>query len=617
MTTRAGEGIPGHPWGSDDVAFNRWLCVSRIRACVALAVFFPLLGGLGYAQVSSGPVIAIAGALVVFSLVCMRSRAFLEHPRLFLWIQLLLDMAGITAGIGFATTGEVALMARPIYVVAIVPAGLVSVPVGLAAAVLATLGHALLLGLEYGTQASTFLSFPFLAPTFLFFLVAQQSFVYGAHLRAKNAALKALAQRLEQSQSRLAEEGRLAAGLAEIARTLSSSLDSPAPLTQVACTIRERLWAEWCAMFSVDEAATFRLLAVSDREVAASDVHRIEFPLGSWPAIERLRHERALALVEKEVVSVPSSLTGQPLRAALLAGLFRNQDMVGFLAVGYRAPLGGTEGWATNLLAGIAEHASVVLQNARLLEEVRAASALKSEFVGAVSHELRSPLNIVLGYVEMLLDEALGPLTEEQRDALDRTNVHAQTLLEMIEALLDLNRMDAGLLPLERIRVPLAALLEDVCEQARRTVERPAVELRCTVEPGLEPIETDPAKLKTIVRNLVHNALKFTSEGHVTVAARHAATGEIAIVVEDTGCGIPTDALGYVFEMFRQVPGSGGGGVGLGLHIVRRLGEAIGARVDVSSEVGTGTRFTVILPERMGASQAAPGGGSAAVTRAA
>jgi signal transduction histidine kinase len=596
MTDRAGPHTSGKPWEDDAVAFNRWLCVSRVRAATAVAIFFPILSWLGHVDVRVAPVLAVCGALIAFSLAVERAPRFTARTRAFFWTQLVVDLTAITVGIGFAAHGTTALLARPLYVAAIVPCGLISVPVGLAAAALASLGHALLLVHESGLSLELVCSLGFLLPIFLFFLVAQQSFVYGAHLREKNAALEALAQRLEASQRRLAEEGRLAAGIAEIARTLSASLDDPEPMGRVVSTIRERLWADWCAMFGVDEEERFRLLAVSDPEVGTSHVDRISLPIATWPTIERLRDERALALREPAVAAIPSSLCPLPLRSALLAGLYHDRDMIGFVAVGHRTPLDGAEPWATHLLAGIAEHASIVLQNARLLDEVRAASNLKSEFVGAVSHELRSPLNVILGYVEMLLDEALGPLTAEQRDALVRAGAQAGTLLEMIETLLDLNRLDAGRLPLEHSEVSLAVLLGDICDQLGRALARPGVELRCELEAGVATIVTDPGKLKTIVRNLVHNALKFTERGTVRIVAQHGEPGDVRIVVEDSGCGIPADALQYVFDMFRQVPGSGGGGVGLGLHIVRRLAEAIGATVTVTSDVGVGSRFTVRLP---------------------
>ena len=585
---------PRIPFADDIAVFNRWLCVSRLRSAAAIAVFFPLVAALHLVDLNGLVVIAVCGVLAGFSLLALRSEWPARHPHGFFWLQLLIDMAAITLGIGLAAHGEAALVARPIFVVSIVPPGLMSVPFGLAAATLATLGHGFLLGHEQGFSLATFGSFDFLAPSFLFFLIAQQSFVYGAHLREKNVKLAALAQRLEVSQSRLAEEGRLAAGIAEIARTLSASLDDPEPLSRVVGTIRERLWADWCALFTVDDAS-FRLVAVCEPESGASHVAGIDLPIGTWPAIERLREARTLALGSSELAGLPTSLSGRALRSTLLTGLYRDQAMVGFIAVGHATALGAVEPWARNLLAGIAEHASVVLQNARLLEEVRTASALKSEFVGAVSHELRSPLNIVLGYLEMLLDEALGPLTDEQRDALRRTDLQASTLLEMIEALLDLNRIEAGKLPVESVPVSLPDLLQDVCEPMLRTVARPGVALHWGVGPGADRLQSDPGKLKTIVRNLVHNALKFTERGEVRVSATVADAQTVEIVVSDTGCGMPPEALGYVFEMFRQIPGSTGGGVGLGLHIVRRLAEVLGARVAVESTPGRGSRFTVTL----------------------
>jgi signal transduction histidine kinase len=108
-------------------------------------------------------------------------------------------------------------------------------------------------------------------------------------------------------------------------------------------------------------------------------------------------------------------------------------------------------------------------------------------------------------------------------------------------------------------------------------------------------IETDAGKLKTVVRNLLHNAFKFTERGWVSVVADVTASGDLAIAVRDTGCGIPPDARDYIFDMFRQVPGAQGGGVGLGLHLVRRLVEVMGGRVMVESEVGRGSCFSVLL----------------------
>jgi len=131
---------------------------------------------------------------------------------------------------------------------------------------------------------------------------------------------------------------------------------------------------------------------------------------------------------------------------------------------------------------------------------------------------------------------------------------------------------------------PSTRLLEEIGGQLPETWRRPEGESRVVLAPGLPVIETGAGKLKTVIRNLVHNALKFTERG--------------------TGRGIPPDALGYIFDMFRQVPGTGGGGGGLGLHLVQRLLQILGGTLNVASEVGRGTCFTITLPAR-------PAGGAA------
>jgi signal transduction histidine kinase len=596
----------------DMAAFNHWLCITRLRAAFAVALFFPLLSYFGIARVDPVVVLTLCAALTLLSVVGLSAQQRIETSLTFFCVQTLADLTAITVGIGVATQGEVALLARPMFIMVIVPSSLISVRIGLGVAALATLGHGLLLGLERGFTLSMLESFEFLAPPFFFFLIAQQSLFYGGHLEKKNLHLTALADRLKESQRRLSDEGRLSAELVETARMLSATLDAPDPLPGFVQTIRERLWADWVAIFELDGAAGFRLRGVTEPDVAGSELDRLVFPLVSWPALEGLKNRPALMASEEEVRAMPAPFTGgKPLATVLIAALRREGSMVGFVAVGYVRQLASSSEWAVELLAGIAEHATIVLQSARLLEEVRAASALKSEFVGAVSHELRSPLNVILGYLEMLLDRELGPLTGEQVDALSRTRRQSEALLEMIEALLDLNRFEAGRLPVERDSVALDALLVQVRDQIPKAWQRPGVTLELDIEASLPPIETDPRKLKTVIRNLAHNALKFTEQGKVTLGAGRTASGEVAITVTDSGRGIPPEALSYVFDMFRQVPGSEGGGVGLGLHIVRRFVAALGGTVTVTSEVGAGTRFTVTLPLKLSGSNDARRAGEA------
>lgn len=590
-TGAGGAGTPELP------TVNRWLCLTRLRAAGAVAVFTLVLHYLDVTEMALLPVLGVCFGLALVSWAGLRVQGLMRKPRTLFWLQSLADLLGITLAIHFAVTGTPALIFRGIYALVIVPASLVSVPSGLAMAAMASGGHAWLLGAEQGFDHG-FASLEYLTPPFLFFLLAQQCFFYGAQLKQKNSTLAALATQLEESGWRLAAEARMSAALLDVARTLSTTLEGPELLGRLNTTTCRQLDADWSATFVVDpERATFRLVSVTDVEAQASEIGRLELPTRSWPPVERLANERVVVLTGAEAGHTPGmSASGRDLSIVLLVGLYRELVLVGFLAVGFTSLAPGEQEQAAEFLSGIAQHATIVLRNARLLEEVRLASAMKSEFVGAISHELRSPLNVMLGYLEMTLDGAFGAVPADAADALRRVQQQALVLLEMITALLDLNRLEAGRLPVQRAPVSISVLLDEIRTQLPESWRRPVVELKLAVAPDLPTIETDAGKLRTVVRNLLHNALKFTDHGRVTLGAALTANGDLAISVTDTGRGIPPDAIRYIFELFRQVPGAGGGGVGLGLHLVRRLVQALGGTVSVTSEVGKGSCFTVTLP---------------------
>lgn len=257
----------------------------------------------------------------------------------------------------------------------------------------------------------------------------------------------------------------------------------------------------------------------------------------------------------------------------------------------------------TVLGARLAEksHMSLLLRDAELKrtnEELERASQLKSEFLSTMSHELRTPLNVIIGYLDLLEDGAFGALAEPQQSPVRRAGRSARELFELITATLDLSRIDAGVFSLDLRPVDLRELLASLVVGARDLPMHPGVELRWDVAAGLEDLETDQRMLRLILRNLIGNALKFTHEGAVSISVRHRGDG-VEFSVADTGVGIPAEAQHKIFEPFHQIDGLPGGepsGVGLGLHIVRRLVSLLGGEIGLESAVGEGATFRVWLP---------------------
>jgi PAS domain S-box-containing protein len=231
--------------------------------------------------------------------------------------------------------------------------------------------------------------------------------------------------------------------------------------------------------------------------------------------------------------------------------------------------------------------------------ELQKASRLKSEFLANMSHELRTPINVILGYTSLMRERIYGVLTEQQDEALTKTYKTSQHLLELINDILDLSKIEAGKMPLHLEPVALSEVIAEVSESVLPMV-RDKLAFLSNAPEDLPPLRTDRTKVKQVLLNLISNAIKFTQEGHVCVtAAPLAGSAGVSIVVEDTGIGIKPEHLDSIFEDFRQIDQSHTreyGGTGLGLSITRKLLALLGGTIEVQSTYGTGTRFTIELP---------------------
>ncbi len=261
-----------------------------------------------------------------------------------------------------------------------------------------------------------------------------------------------------------------------------------------------------------------------------------------------------------------------------------------------RGPLTDREVWICQIVAHTAAGA---LYSAEQSTEAETAARAKDEFLATVSHEFRTPLHAILGYLEILdsaIDKSADPMIEE---GIDRMRVNGCRLKNLLEELLTFAELRAGYGRIVAEPLSLTALFDELGRQTREQIGDKAVTVSWQVDADADSMTSDRRKMIQALAGLLSNAAKFTEQGRINVMARRLGDSTVEIVVSDTGIGIASSDLALIFDDFRQIDGSFTrryGGLGVGLPLVRELVSLLGGRLEVDSEFGRGTTVRLVLP---------------------
>ena len=283
----------------------------------------------------------------------------------------------------------------------------------------------------------------------------------------------------------------------------------------------------------------------------------------------------------------------------LITPLVAHEHVLGVLSV---SKVPGSSDFTTRdreRLQAIADHTSLGLWKLQLLDEARAAGKAKSDFMATMSHELRTPLTALTGYGELLSEEIVGPLSAQQADVIDRMRSVTHHLGVVIDEILTFSNLEAGREIVRMAPVNMPALIRSAVAVVEPIARQKGIAFSTEVADALDLV-SDADKVRQILVNLVGNAIKFTDTGAVTLVVG-AKADRVAFRVTDTGIGIRAADRVRLFQPFSQLD-SGltrrHGGTGLGLFICRRLAALLGGTIELESEFGKGSVFTLILPQR-------------------
>jgi signal transduction histidine kinase/CheY-like chemotaxis protein len=427
-----------------------------------------------------------------------------------------------------------------------------------------------------------------------------------------------LVQELQARRAELARKVDELEALREVGEAVSSSLD----LDRVLATI-----ATHAVELSGTDGGSIMEYVEPERRFLVRSVYRTPPEV-----VEQLRGVRididatlvGRAAKERRPIAVPDLseaeldphlriLFDDGWRSLVAVPMLREERIVGSLIV-RRKMTGDFTEETLDLLETFANQSALALLNAQLFRTLEERSAQlevagrhKSEFLASMSHELRTPLNAVLGFSEVLLERMFGDINEKQEEYLRDIHGSGKHLLELLNEILDLSKVEAGRMELEFTLVDVSAVLEHAASMMRERAVAHSIALRVEMGDGVDEVEVDGLRFRQVVLNLVSNAVKFTPDGGSVVVRARQVADELQVSVEDTGIGIPDGDRERIFESFQQ-GGRGAAreeGTGLGLTLSRRIVELLGGRMWLESEVGRGSTFGFALPVRQAGADAA------------
>jgi signal transduction histidine kinase len=429
-----------------------------------------------------------------------------------------------------------------------------------------------------------------------------------ARLQESYANLETKVDERTRELARSVEELR---ALGEVSQAVNSSLDLQTVLSTIVSYAEQLSGADGGVIYEYDEASEmFHLRAAQHLDEALIQTLRTtplrlgEGIIGRAAAARQpvqIADHLALGADQGRLRDV---MARSGFRALLALPLLRDDHIIGGLMMLCKSP---SEFTATvvELLKTFATQSALAIQNARLFRELdekghqlEIAGKHKSQFLANMSHELRTPLNAILGYTELILDEIYGEVPGKIGEVLERVQKSGQHLLSLINAVLDLSKIEAGQLTLSINEYSM----KDVVYTAVASVESLAAEkqltLRAELSPDLPLGQGDERRIAQVLLNLLGNAIKFTDAGEVKVRVT-SADGAFLVAVSDTGLGISEVDQEKIFEEFQQADSSSTkqkGGTGLGLSIAKRIIEMHGGHIRVESSLGKGSTFWFTLP---------------------